>query len=499
MPTLYTADRCPYAARARIVLAEKGIAYEAVEIDLGDRPAWLYEKNATGRVPVYEEDEGLVLPESEVIMEYLEERYPEPALWPADPAERALGRLWLNRFDDRLGGAYYAARRGDEGRAELDQRLAELEGALEGQPYLSGREFGLADIGYVPWILRGLERFGLELGPATADWLERCSERPGVAAERAVVSASVSLPPLVDAAWVQEHLGEEDLRARRRARAERAPARASAGLDPARARLAAAARRRARRCRSSRSRCSGGSAATASPARSGSCSTTAATASAPPPRSRRRSWPAIRRSPCWPAASPAWPGELELGAVELQKTKTSLEPRLEAVPTWEELRDRLDDPGLTILDVRSDDEYRGRGGYPCDPRQGHIPGARHLEVERLFAAPGQPHEPWGDPRARGPARRARRSSPTATRARARPSPRWRSGPPATTPATTRARGTSGRATTTCRQSAERGLPKEAPLSAKGLLVLLLGLRLQDLELVARDRGDALFATRNRQA
>ena len=107
----------PLRGPRRIVLAEKGIAYEAVEIDLDDRPAWIYEKNATGRVPVYEEDEGLVLPESEVIMEYLEERYPEPALWPADPAERALGRLWLQRFDDRLGGAYYAARRGDEGRA----------------------------------------------------------------------------------------------------------------------------------------------------------------------------------------------------------------------------------------------------------------------------------------------------------------------------------------------------------------------------------------------
>jgi thiosulfate/3-mercaptopyruvate sulfurtransferase len=91
----------------------------------------------------------------------------------------------------------------------------------------------------------------------------------------------------------------------------------------------------------------------------------------------------------------AWPGELELGAVELQKTKTALEPRLGAVPTWEELRERLDDPELTILDVRSEDEYRGRGGYPCDPRQGHIPGARHLEVERLFAGPGQPHEAWG--------------------------------------------------------------------------------------------------------
>jgi glutathione S-transferase len=188
VPTLYTADRCPYAARARIVLVEKGIAYEAVEIDLDDRPAWMYEKNTTGRVPVYEEDEGLVLPESEVIMEYLEERYPEPPLWPADPAERALGRLWLQRFDDRLGDAYYSARRGN-GREQLDARLADLEHALEAQPYLSGREFGLADIGYLPWILRGLERFGLELGPATADWLERCSERPGIAAERAVVSA----------------------------------------------------------------------------------------------------------------------------------------------------------------------------------------------------------------------------------------------------------------------------------------------------------------------
>src|SRR4051812_50215373 len=97
----------------------------------------MYEKNATGRVPVYEEDEGLVLPESRVIMEYLEERYPEPPLWPADPAERALGRLWLERFDDRLGRAYYAARRGD-GREELDARLAGVGQGPGGPPDLTG-------------------------------------------------------------------------------------------------------------------------------------------------------------------------------------------------------------------------------------------------------------------------------------------------------------------------------------------------------------------------
>jgi glutathione S-transferase len=188
VPTLYTADRCPYAARARIALAEKGIAYDAVEIDLDDRPAWIYEKNELGRVPVWEEDDGLLLPESEVIMEYLEERFPEPALWPADPAERALGRLRVERFDKRLGDAYYAARRGD-GREELDARLDDLDRALDAQPWLSGRAYGLADIAYVPWILRGLDRFGLELAPATADWLERCSERPAIAQERAVVAA----------------------------------------------------------------------------------------------------------------------------------------------------------------------------------------------------------------------------------------------------------------------------------------------------------------------
>jgi thiosulfate/3-mercaptopyruvate sulfurtransferase len=88
-----------------------------------------------------------------------------------------------------------------------------------------------------------------------------------------------------------------------------------------------------------------------------------------------------------------WPGELELGPVELQKTKVSLEPRPEAVPTWQELRDRLEDPALTILDVRREDEYTGRGGLQCDPRQGHIPGAHRLEHLMLFAEPGRPLPP----------------------------------------------------------------------------------------------------------
>ena len=72
---------------------------------------------------------------------------------------------------------------------------------------------------------------------------------------------------------------------------------------------------------------------------------------------------------------------------------TSLEPQLDAMPTRGELAERLQDPDLTILDVRRPEEFSGKQGSPCDPRQGHIPGARHLEVAELFAGPGQPQPP----------------------------------------------------------------------------------------------------------
>src|SRR5919205_912710 len=145
MLTLYDAARCPYCARVRIVLAEKSVSYETVEIDLSDRPAWIYEKNATGRVPVLEED-AWVLPESAVIMEYLEERYPEPALLPPDAAERALARLWIFRHDD-FTRPYYALRRGEDGAAErFDAALQGLDAPLAERPWLGGAEFGLADI-----------------------------------------------------------------------------------------------------------------------------------------------------------------------------------------------------------------------------------------------------------------------------------------------------------------------------------------------------------------
>jgi len=187
---LYDAPRCPYCARVRILLAEKGVELEVVEIDLSDRPAWLYEKNPTGRVPVLEED-GRPLPESAVIMEFLEERYPDPALLPPDPADRAAVRLLIFRDDD-LTDPYYALRRGEDGAAEeLDTVLGRFDTMLAGRPYLGGAEYGLADIALVPWFLRARDMLGVDLDrfPSLSDWLARLEQRPAIAAEAGIVAA----------------------------------------------------------------------------------------------------------------------------------------------------------------------------------------------------------------------------------------------------------------------------------------------------------------------
>jgi thiosulfate/3-mercaptopyruvate sulfurtransferase len=86
-----------------------------------------------------------------------------------------------------------------------------------------------------------------------------------------------------------------------------------------------------------------------------------------------------------------WDGELAEGAVELEPVReAALEPNPGAFPTRQELMSRLGDDTLTILDVRTPDEFSGRRGNQCDPRQGHIPGARNLDVGELFEGPGHP-------------------------------------------------------------------------------------------------------------
>jgi RNA polymerase-associated protein len=192
MLTLYDAPRCPYCARTRIVLAEKGIDHETVVIDLDDRPRSIVELNPpAGRVPVLE-DGGLVLPESEVIDEYLDERVPQPPLMPADAAGRARVRFLIQRFDE-LGDPYYdlLAGRPSGSHERLADALAALGARLGEHQHLAGDAYSLADIAYVPWLLRAERRLAHDVraDPRVGAWLDRLLARPAVAAERALVES----------------------------------------------------------------------------------------------------------------------------------------------------------------------------------------------------------------------------------------------------------------------------------------------------------------------
>jgi glutathione S-transferase len=180
--TLYNARRCPYCVRVRLVLAEKRIEHEVVEIDLADRAPILRTLNPRNRVPVLL-DGDLVLPESAVINEYLEERVPEPPLLPPDAAGRAQVRHVVEVFED-FTDAYYAFRRSSESLPELREQLGSMEARLGERDYLVGESLTLADAGCWPWLAR-LPGMGVDLGdfPAVAGWVGRLGARPTFVAE----------------------------------------------------------------------------------------------------------------------------------------------------------------------------------------------------------------------------------------------------------------------------------------------------------------------------
>ena len=107
-----------------------------------------------------------------------------------DPADRALARLRIFRHD-AFTKPYYALRRAEEGADALfAEQLERLDASLEEHAWLGGMEYGLADIAYVPWVLRARDRMGvaLEPYPALNEWLARLLDRPAVAEEAHVVA-----------------------------------------------------------------------------------------------------------------------------------------------------------------------------------------------------------------------------------------------------------------------------------------------------------------------
>jgi RNA polymerase-associated protein len=184
MMTLYSGTTCPYSQRCRIVLFEKGMDFQVIDVDLSNKPEDLAVINPYNRVPVLVERE-LVLYEANIINEYIDERFPHPQLMPADPVMRARARLFLHNFEDQLFRHIPAiessdAKVADAARAIVRDNLTQIAPIFNKQEYMLGDEFSMLDVAIAPLLWR-IGHYGIELPKQAASLLkyaERIFSRP---------------------------------------------------------------------------------------------------------------------------------------------------------------------------------------------------------------------------------------------------------------------------------------------------------------------------------
>jgi RNA polymerase-associated protein len=164
--TLFSSPASPDSHRVRMVLAEKGITVEIVDVDASSKQEDLIDLNPYNTVPTLV-DRELVLYDSRAIMEYLDERFPHPPLMPVDPVSRARSRLALYRIEKdwyELVPALESRGEKTAGKARKMLRDSLTAGAevFAAKPYFLSDEFSLVDAAIVP-ILWRLERYKIEL------------------------------------------------------------------------------------------------------------------------------------------------------------------------------------------------------------------------------------------------------------------------------------------------------------------------------------------------
>ncbi|TAH45989.1 MAG: stringent starvation protein A [Gammaproteobacteria bacterium] len=163
--TLFSARDCVHCHRVRLVLSAKGVGYDHVVVDLDNPPEDLIELNPYNSVPTLA-DRDLVLYDTNVICEYLDERYPHPPLMPVDPLSRARLRLamvrlendWLTLVDEIEAGGKGA----DAARKTLRDDLASNAPAFKASKFFLSPEISLADCAFAPLIWR-LQSLGIQL------------------------------------------------------------------------------------------------------------------------------------------------------------------------------------------------------------------------------------------------------------------------------------------------------------------------------------------------
>lgn len=175
--TLFSSDSDLHCHRVRIVLAEKGINFEVVDVDPTNPPEDLMELNPYGGVPTLV-DRELVLYDAQVIMEYLDERFPHPPLMPVDPVSRGRTRMTLCRIQrdwDSLITRIVASNDAAQAAKELRESLTVVAPIFEQKPFFMSDEFSLMDCAVAP-ILWRLPVYGIEL-PPQANALTEYAER----------------------------------------------------------------------------------------------------------------------------------------------------------------------------------------------------------------------------------------------------------------------------------------------------------------------------------
>jgi RNA polymerase-associated protein len=168
--TLFSDPSCPHSHRTRIVIAEKEITVDVIHIDPDNKPEDLSDLNPYNSVPTLV-DRDLVLYDSRVIMEYLDERFPHPPLMPVDPVSRARSRLalyhverdWYGLVADLTGSI---DRKASAARKLLRESLLSSVDIFRAKPFFLSDEFSLVDCCVTP-ILWRLEYIGVDL-PAQA-------------------------------------------------------------------------------------------------------------------------------------------------------------------------------------------------------------------------------------------------------------------------------------------------------------------------------------------
>jgi RNA polymerase-associated protein len=184
MMNLYSGTTCPFSHRCRIVLYEKQMDFQVIDVDLFNKPEDIAVINPYNRVPVLV-DRDLVLYEANIINEYIDERFPHPQLMPPDPIMRARARQLLFTMEHELFSHIDPLEKNlkgaDKSRLHVRDRLTELASMFTKQKHMLGDEFSMLDVAIAPLLWR-LDHYGIELSKTAAPlmkYAERVFSRQG--------------------------------------------------------------------------------------------------------------------------------------------------------------------------------------------------------------------------------------------------------------------------------------------------------------------------------